>query len=106
MDCSLPGSSVHGISQARILEWVTISGPGNPPDPGIEPVSPALSGGFFTPLPPEKPVEHLAQHYFRVCTLNGGILLPVFPFGRHVSITLGFGKGLSCLHSFDQHTRL
>ena len=25
MDCSLPGSSVHVISQARILEWVTIS---------------------------------------------------------------------------------
>ena len=25
MDCSLPGSSVHGISQARILEWVGIS---------------------------------------------------------------------------------
>ena len=27
MDCSLPGSSVHGISQARILEWVAISSP-------------------------------------------------------------------------------
>ena len=25
MDCSLPGSSAHGILQARILEWVTIS---------------------------------------------------------------------------------
>ena len=25
MDCSLPGSSVHGILQARVLEWVTIS---------------------------------------------------------------------------------
>jgi len=25
MDCSLPGSSVHGISQARILEWIAIS---------------------------------------------------------------------------------
>ena len=25
MDCSLPGSSVHGISQARLLEWVAIS---------------------------------------------------------------------------------
>ena len=25
MDCSLPGSSVHGISQSRILEWVAIS---------------------------------------------------------------------------------
>ena len=24
MDCSLPGSSVHGISQARILEWVSM----------------------------------------------------------------------------------
>ena len=28
MDCSLPGSSVYGISQARILEWVVISYPG------------------------------------------------------------------------------
>ena len=24
MDCSLPGSSVHGIFQARVLEWVAI----------------------------------------------------------------------------------
>ena len=28
MDCSLPGSSVHGILQARILEWVAISSSG------------------------------------------------------------------------------
>ena len=27
MDCNPPGSSVHGISQARILEWVVISFP-------------------------------------------------------------------------------
>ena len=35
MDCSLPGSSVHGILQARILEWVAISfsrGPSRPRD--------------------------------------------------------------------------
>ena len=25
MDCSLPGSSIHGISQARVLEWVALS---------------------------------------------------------------------------------
>ena len=25
MDCSLPGSSVHGIFQARVLEWVAIA---------------------------------------------------------------------------------
>ena len=39
MDCSLPGFSVHGISQARILEWVA--------NPGIKSGSPALVGGFF-----------------------------------------------------------
>ena len=50
MDCSLPGSSVHGILHARILEWVAISSR-DLPDPGIEPeslASPALAGGFFT----------------------------------------------------------
>ena len=46
MDCSPPGSSVHGILQARILEWVAIlSPPTDLPEPGIEsvfPVAPAL----------------------------------------------------------------
>jgi len=37
VDSSLPGHSVHGISQARILEWVAIPPPGDLPDPGIEP---------------------------------------------------------------------
>ena len=49
--CSPPGSFVHGISQARILEWVAIS-PGYLPNSGIEPVSSALAGKFFTPEPP------------------------------------------------------
>ena len=42
MDCSLSGFSVHGILQARILEWVAISSSGDLPDPGIEPGCPAL----------------------------------------------------------------
>jgi len=37
VDCSLPGSSVHGILQARILEWIAITFSEDPPDPGIEP---------------------------------------------------------------------
>ena len=41
MDWGLPGSSVHGIFQARILEWVVICSPGDLPDTGIEPTSPA-----------------------------------------------------------------
>ena len=39
MNCSLPGYSIHGILQARILEWIAIS---FLPDPGIEPMSPAF----------------------------------------------------------------
>ena len=42
MNCSLPGSSVHGILQARILEWVAISFSRGTSDPGIKPRSPAL----------------------------------------------------------------
>ena len=42
IDCSPPGSSVHGISQARILEWLAISFSRDLPDPGIEPQSPTL----------------------------------------------------------------
>ena len=34
MECSPPGSSVHGIPQARILAWVVISFSGDLPDPG------------------------------------------------------------------------
>ena len=56
MDCSLPGSSDHGVFQARILEWVAIHSPGDLPNPGIEPASPAspsLAGRFLTIAPLE-----------------------------------------------------
>ena len=55
MDCSLPGSSVHVTSQARILEWVAISFSKGSSQPGIKLVSPALAGGFITSWPPGKP---------------------------------------------------
>ena len=48
MDCSPPDSSVYGISQARILEWVAISFSRDLPNPGSGPASSALVGGFFT----------------------------------------------------------
>ena len=40
MDYSPPGSSVHRIFQARILEWVAVFSPGDLPNPGLEPMSP------------------------------------------------------------------
>ena len=42
MDCSLSDSSIHGIFQERVLEWVAISFPRDLPDPGIKPGSPTL----------------------------------------------------------------
>jgi len=51
MDCSPPGSSVHGILQARIVERVVMPSSRDLHDPGTELVSlmpPALAGGFFT----------------------------------------------------------
>ena len=51
VDCSPPGSSAHGILQARYWSGLPFPPPGDFPDPGIKPtspVSPALAGRFFT----------------------------------------------------------
>ena len=42
MDCSPPGFSVHGILQAKILDWVAMPSSRGSSDPWIEPMSPAL----------------------------------------------------------------
>ena len=49
--CSLSGTSVHGILQARILERVVFSPPGDLSNPETELVSPEMEGGFFTTEP-------------------------------------------------------
>ena len=69
MDCSLPGSSVHGISQARILEWVAILFSRDLPDPGIEPGSPGLQADS---LPSEPPRRLLGKR-----RLIEGVMLPL-----------------------------
>ena len=56
MDYSPPGSSVHGILQAIYWSGLPFLSPGVHPDPGIEPRSPALAGGFFTTELPGKPL--------------------------------------------------
>ena len=56
VDCSLPGFTVHGILQARILEWVAISSSRGSSHPGIEPWSPALQADSLLSESPRKPV--------------------------------------------------
>ena len=53
----LPGSSIHGILQARMLEWVAFSSPADLPDPGIESRSPTLEADALTSEPPGKPIR-------------------------------------------------
>ena len=55
MDYSPPGSSVHGISQARILEWVAISSSRESSQIRDQTRVSCTAGGFFTTEPPGKP---------------------------------------------------
>ena len=52
MDCSPPGSSVHGILQARNWSGLPFPSPEDLPDPGIKPRSPALWADALTSEPP------------------------------------------------------
>ena len=61
MDCSLSGSSVDGISQARLLEWVAISFSRGSSDVGMEPGSPALQADALPSEPPGKPDLNVLQ---------------------------------------------
>ena len=55
MDYNLPGSSVHGILQARVLEWVAIAFCRGSSQPGIKLGSPALQADALPFEPSGKP---------------------------------------------------
>ena len=64
MDCSLPGSSVHGVLQVGILEWVAMPSPRDFPNLGIEPaspVSPTFQADSLPTEPPGKPSPILSS---------------------------------------------
>ena len=60
MDCSPPGSPVHGISQARILEWVAISSSRGSSRARDQTCISCIAGGFFTTAAPGKPIIPIA----------------------------------------------
>ena len=60
MDCSAPGSSAHGILQARILEWVAILFSRDLPNPGIETRSSGLQAGSLLSEPLGKPLRGMS----------------------------------------------
>ena len=83
MNYSPPGSSVHGILQARILEWVAMPSSGDLPNSGIKPeslMSPALAGRFYTTSATWKPTHahthtHTHTHLYIYTHTHNGILL-------------------------------
>ena len=69
MDRSLPGSFVHGILQARVLEWVLCSFPEDIANPGVESaslMSPSLAGGSL-PLALPQAKRHLSTMQINEC---------------------------------------
>ena len=80
MNCSLLGSSVCGILQARILEWVAMPSSRGFPDPGIEPGSPALAGGFFTTQLPGKPLFYAESNIYSPPCVCGYLFASICAF--------------------------
>ena len=62
-----------GFSRQEYWSELPFPPPGDLPDPGIEPASPALAGGLFTTEPPGKPHPSVTE------TLSVGFLSPVSP---------------------------
>ena len=88
VDRSPPGFSVHGILQARILEWLPFLPPGDLPDPGVgpeSPASPALADRFFTTESPGKPIT--SYHSDQFMTANHTSLAGYSPWDRKGSDT-------------------
>ena len=76
-------SSVHGISQASILQWLAIASPRGSSQTGSNPTSSSLTGGFFTTEPPEKPSFSRIEFYtgcFIVYTFYINVHSFNFPF--------------------------
>ena len=69
-DCSLPGSSVHGVSQARIRSGLPFPSLGDVPNPGIEHGSPVLQADSLPPEPPGKPSHFLNQQQKKISELK------------------------------------
>ena len=75
-----PWTIVHGILQARILEWVTFPSPGDLPNPGIKPRSPTLQADSLPAEPQGKPKNtgvgslSLLQGMFLTQELNQDLL--------------------------------
>jgi len=73
MDCSPPGTSVHGILQARTLEWVAIFSSRESSRPRDQNCIFCIAGGFFTTEPPD-----YSEVYPKAFAINYGQKCSIF----------------------------
>ena len=83
MDCPPPGSSVHGILQAKILEWDAIPFSRESSNPGIKSRSPALQADSLPSEPPGTLLELKSAEGF-LCELSLPSSKPFSPLGYYV----------------------
>ena len=81
---SPPGSSDHGIHQARILEWVATPFSRRLPDPGVEPMSPALQADFYHLSTGEALGIYLKKFQIYIYTKNSTqiFIIPLFKISK------------------------
>ena len=101
VDCSPPGSSVHGILQARILEWSTIPFSRGSSQPRDQTCVSGIAGEFFT-LPPNlrsdlKSASRCSVGYF---TEHNTFI--IFPVEGSVQAAIRVGSGFTLLMSRSQ----
>ena len=91
MACSLPGSSIHGIFQARILEWLPFPSPGDLPHLGIEAGSPTLQADALPSEPPGKSTWRPPSLEAK----NVAMAAPGLPWGKSYAILVPSAQNLS-----------
>ena len=87
--------TVHGILQARILEWVAFPSPGDLPNPGIEPRFPTLQVDSLPAKPQGKPTTflELSTHMraLRACVLSHvGLIMTPWTLARQAPLSMEF----------------
>ena len=64
MYCSLPGSFVHRSFRQEYCSWLPFLSPGDLPEPGIEPTSPALQADSLLTEPPGEKPKYISLKFF------------------------------------------
>ena len=90
MDYSLPGSSIHGVVQPRVLEWVTISFSRDLLNPEVEPKSPTLQVVTLPSEPPGMPI--FVYNIFKITLYKWHYT--VFVFLELISLSTVFSRSV------------